>query len=190
MRPLAEHYGLDAAELPADEHVRGSNGLAQHHRGGLLGLGAVLTVTSAPLRTSAVKRGDWVLRRVIGTPVPPPPADAGSIPADDVAGRRPDGAAAAGSPPHRRVVHQLPRADRPAGLCPGALRSDRPLARDVSRRPADRLLGHARRRDDDLRPDGLRGYLRREQPQFHRTICAPSCWVTRSAGPSWPPIGR
>jgi hypothetical protein len=30
-----------------------------------------------------VKRGDWILRRVIGTPVPPPPADAGSIPADD-----------------------------------------------------------------------------------------------------------
>ena len=51
---------------------------------GLMGLGAVLTVTSAPLRTSPVKRGDWVLRRVLGTPVPPPPADAGSIPADDV----------------------------------------------------------------------------------------------------------
>ncbi len=56
----------------------------RHHRGGLLGLGAVLTVTSAPLRTSPVKRGDWVLRRVLGTPVPPPPADAGSISADDI----------------------------------------------------------------------------------------------------------
>ena len=30
-----------------------------------------------------MKRGDWVLRRILGTPVPPPPADAGSIPADD-----------------------------------------------------------------------------------------------------------
>jgi hypothetical protein len=30
-----------------------------------------------------VKRGDWVLRRVLGTATPPPPADAGSIPADD-----------------------------------------------------------------------------------------------------------
>ena len=55
------------------------------NRGGLLRLGAVLTTTSAPLRTSPVKRGDWVLRRVIGTPVPPPPADAGSIPGDDKA---------------------------------------------------------------------------------------------------------
>ena len=33
----------------------------QFQRGGLLRLGAVLTATSAPLRTSPVKRGDWVL---------------------------------------------------------------------------------------------------------------------------------
>jgi hypothetical protein len=46
-------------------------------------MGTVLTATSAPLRTSPVKRGDWILRRVLGTPTPPPPADAGSIPADD-----------------------------------------------------------------------------------------------------------
>jgi hypothetical protein len=43
----------------------------------------VLTATSAPLRTSPVKRGDWVLRRILGTPTPPPPPDAGSLPADD-----------------------------------------------------------------------------------------------------------
>ena len=30
-----------------------------------------------------MKRGDWVLRRVLGTATPPPPADAGSIPADE-----------------------------------------------------------------------------------------------------------
>jgi Protein of unknown function (DUF1588)/Protein of unknown function (DUF1585) len=35
------------------------------------------------LRTSPVKRGDWILRRILGTPTPPPPADAGSLPADD-----------------------------------------------------------------------------------------------------------
>ena len=53
------------------------------NRGGVLRLGAVLTATSAPLRTSPVRRGDWVLRRILGTAVPPPPPDAGSIPADD-----------------------------------------------------------------------------------------------------------
>jgi hypothetical protein len=30
-----------------------------------------------------VKRGDWVLRRVLGKPTPPPPADAGTLPGDD-----------------------------------------------------------------------------------------------------------
>jgi hypothetical protein len=42
-----------------------------------------LTTTSAPLRTSPVKRGDWILRRILSTPTPPPPADAGTLPADD-----------------------------------------------------------------------------------------------------------
>ena len=79
---LAEHYGIAAGDL--DNRHRFVADLSGQHRGGLLGLGAVLTVTSAPLRTSPVKRGDWVLRRVLGTPVPPPPADAGSIPAEDV----------------------------------------------------------------------------------------------------------
>ena len=59
------------------------DGAQAFDRGGALRLGAVLTTTSAPLRTSPVKRGDWVLRRILGTPTPPPPADAGTIPADD-----------------------------------------------------------------------------------------------------------
>ncbi len=42
-------------------------------RGGILGLGAILTITSLPLRTSPIKRGNWVLSQVLGTPPPPPP---------------------------------------------------------------------------------------------------------------------
>jgi hypothetical protein len=66
--------------VDAAEKVDGANAF---ERGGALRLGAVLTTTSAPLRTSPVKRGDWILRRILNTPTPPPPADAGSIPADD-----------------------------------------------------------------------------------------------------------
>ncbi|HMC11402.1 MAG TPA: DUF1592 domain-containing protein, partial [Pirellulaceae bacterium] len=78
---LAKHYTVEAVGLGATPtHVANVGG---SHRGGLMGLGAVLTVTSAPLRTSPVKRGDWILRRVLDTPVPPPPANAGSIAADD-----------------------------------------------------------------------------------------------------------
>ncbi len=81
-QPLAKHYGVTAELKSAREveMVKGAPG-----RGGLLRLGSVLTATSAPLRTSPVKRGDWVLRRVLGTPTPPPPPNAGTLPADDKA---------------------------------------------------------------------------------------------------------
>lgn len=81
-RTLADYYGVraDVKSTAAAEKVEGANAF---HRGGALRLGAVLTTTSAPLRTSPVKRGDWILRRILNTPTPPPPADAGSIPADD-----------------------------------------------------------------------------------------------------------
>jgi Protein of unknown function (DUF1592)/Protein of unknown function (DUF1588)/Protein of unknown function (DUF1587)/Protein of unknown function (DUF1595)/Protein of unknown function (DUF1585)/Cytochrome C oxidase, cbb3-type, subunit III len=81
-KTLAKYYGVkkDIKSATAAEKVDGANAF---NRGGALRLGTVLTTTSAPLRTSPVKRGDWVLRRVLGTPTPPPPADAGSIPADD-----------------------------------------------------------------------------------------------------------
>lgn len=80
-KPLADFYGV-TREVPVD-HVQKVDKAGEFERGGLLRLGALLTVTSAPLRTSPVKRGDWVLRRLLGTGVPPPPADAGSLPADD-----------------------------------------------------------------------------------------------------------
>ena len=81
-KDLAKFYGVKQEVKSTDqaELVTGANAF---QRGGLLRLGAVLTATSAPLRTSPVKRGDWILRRILGTPTPPPPADAGSLPADD-----------------------------------------------------------------------------------------------------------
>jgi len=44
-------------------------------RGGLLGMPAVLAVSSYPYRTSPVLRGAWILESLLGTPPPPPPAD-------------------------------------------------------------------------------------------------------------------
>jgi hypothetical protein len=66
---LARHYGIP--------NIRGSRfrrvALPDESRRGLLGHGSILTVTSAPNRTSPVKRGQWVLENLLGTPVPPPP---------------------------------------------------------------------------------------------------------------------
>ena len=79
---LARHYGMPKEIKPGKEPSLVLRA-GEYHRGGMLRLGAVLTATSAPLRTSPVKRGDWTLRRVLGLPTPPPPANAGSLPADD-----------------------------------------------------------------------------------------------------------
>lgn len=79
---LAQFYGVGRAIRAEDGMVK-VEGAREFSRGGLLRLGAVLAATSAPLRTSPVKRGDWVLRRLLGTPTPPPPPNAGMIPADE-----------------------------------------------------------------------------------------------------------
>lgn len=54
----------------------------EHHRGGILRHGSILTVTSYPNRTSPSIRGNWVLENILGTPAPPPPPEIPSL--DDV----------------------------------------------------------------------------------------------------------
>jgi hypothetical protein len=44
-------------------------------RGGLLGQGSILTITSYGNRTSPVLRGKWVLENILGAAPPPPPAN-------------------------------------------------------------------------------------------------------------------
>jgi hypothetical protein len=66
---LARHYGLTTVRGSRFRRVE----LGDERRG-LLGHGSVLTVTSAPNRTSPVKRGQWILANLLGTPPPPPPA--------------------------------------------------------------------------------------------------------------------
>ncbi len=77
---LARHYGVP--DITGGEMRRVQ--LADHNRGGVLGLGAVLTTTSYPLRTSPVLRGKWVLEAILGEKINPPPPNAGSLPPDDV----------------------------------------------------------------------------------------------------------
>ena len=51
-------------------------------RGGFLTQGSVLKVTANGTTTSPVTRGAWVVERILGLPVPPPPPGAGSIEPD------------------------------------------------------------------------------------------------------------
>jgi len=67
---LADHYGIPGIYGPAFRKVKLE---PSTHRGGLLGQGAILTVTSYDNRTSIVKRGKWVLDNLLAAPPPPPP---------------------------------------------------------------------------------------------------------------------
>jgi hypothetical protein len=53
--------------------------LTDPNRGGLLGMGAVLAVTSHTNRTSPTLRGKYVLDVVLGTPPPPPPPNVSQL---------------------------------------------------------------------------------------------------------------
>ena len=71
-RRLARHYRVkgEFREQPKYVELR-----PEDHRGGLLGMSAVLAVSSFPHRTSPVLRGKWILETMLGTPPPPPPPD-------------------------------------------------------------------------------------------------------------------
>ena len=70
--PLAKVYGLEqSVRGPKMRRVK----LTNLNRGGILSMPATLATTSFPNRTSPVLRGVWVLERILGERVPPPPAD-------------------------------------------------------------------------------------------------------------------
>src|SRR5262249_55612711 len=55
----------------------------RYQRGGILSMSAFLTQNSPGLRTSPVKRGYWVVRRVLGEVIPPPPPVVPELPHDE-----------------------------------------------------------------------------------------------------------
>ena len=80
---LAEHYGITGVAGPKFRKVS----LADRRRGGVLTQASVLTLTSNPNRTSPVKRGQWVLQQILGTPPPPPPPDVAKLDESPQAGQ-------------------------------------------------------------------------------------------------------
>src|SRR5688500_7729482 len=56
-----------------------------YQRGGLLPMAAFLTQNAPGLRTSPVKRGNWIVKNVLGERVPPPPPNVPEIPKDESA---------------------------------------------------------------------------------------------------------
>jgi hypothetical protein len=96
---LARHYGIPlpgrsaeprlpaeaAARLAAatpDDWVRVEDA-GRYGRGGLLPMSVFLTRNAPGLRTSPVKRGYWVVRRLLGETIPAPPAEVPELPNDE-----------------------------------------------------------------------------------------------------------
>jgi hypothetical protein len=69
---LQKHYGIELTERLRQQPKRVDLPPGTH-RGGLLGMAAVLAVSSYPNRTSPVLRGKWILEALLGMPPPPPP---------------------------------------------------------------------------------------------------------------------
>lgn len=68
---LARHYGIPNVYGSRYRKIQFADG----RRGGLLGQGSILTVTSYATRTSPVLRGKWLLENILGSAPPPPPDD-------------------------------------------------------------------------------------------------------------------
>lgn len=69
---LAEHYGISGVTEDRFERVALR---PEDHRGGLLTMASVLSLTSDGTRHRPVHRGKWVLESLLGKPPPPPPAN-------------------------------------------------------------------------------------------------------------------
>lgn len=83
---VAKHYGLTAnvGETPMRVALQ-----PEDHRGGVLGMGAILASTSHTNRTSPTQRGKWVLDVIFGTPPSPPPPNAGQFKNEDTRKKEP-----------------------------------------------------------------------------------------------------
>ena len=69
---LAKHYGIGHVSGTHFRRVTFDDG---DSRGGLLGQGSILVLTSHATRTSPVGRGKWILENLLASPPPPPPAN-------------------------------------------------------------------------------------------------------------------
>jgi hypothetical protein len=79
---LARHYGMPSSSGNPDQWVR-IHDADRYGRGGILPMAAFLTKNAPGLRTSPVKRGNWVVKNVLGERIPAPPPNVPQLPRDE-----------------------------------------------------------------------------------------------------------
>jgi len=73
---LAHFYGIEGVQGPEFRKVALK---PEHNRGGVLGMAGLLTYLADGTRTLPVRRGAWILEKLLRDPPPPPPPNAGEI---------------------------------------------------------------------------------------------------------------
>jgi hypothetical protein len=168
---LASFYGIPGVRGSYFRRIKLDE--SESARWGLLGKGAVLTISSQPGRTSPVIRGNWVLRNVIGVPAPDPPANVPALPVkkEDVAGNT-----------HIPTMREQMEEHRRNPACAGCHKMMDPIG--FALEPFD-AIGHLRAQDRgspiDARsqmydgtsvdgPAGVRTFLLKHQDQYLRNV--------------------
>ena len=77
---LADHYGIP--DVSGSEWRR-VQGIKRYQRGGVLGMGSMLSKQSGASRTSPVLRGNWIFETLLGNHLPKPPPNVPELPEDE-----------------------------------------------------------------------------------------------------------
>jgi Protein of unknown function (DUF1588)/Protein of unknown function (DUF1585)/Protein of unknown function (DUF1592) len=169
---LARHYGMPEPAGGPDAWARIEDA-SSFGRGGLLPMAVFLTKNAPGLRTSPVKRGYWVVRRLLGEKIPPPPAEVPELPADE---------SKLGELTLREVLSRH-RADKNCAGCHArfdsiglAFEGYGPIGerrtKDLGDRPIDERATFPGASKEGAGLEGLRAYLReRRQDDFVDNLC-------------------
>jgi hypothetical protein len=79
---LAKHYGIPVKTKDPNQWVHVADA-SPYSRGGILPMAVFLTKNAPGLRTSPVKRGNWLVKNLLGERISPPPQGVPELPHDE-----------------------------------------------------------------------------------------------------------
>lgn len=164
---LARHYGMPA---PKGNDWAKVDDADRHGRGGLLPMAVFLTRNSPGLRTSPVKRGYWVVRRLLGETIPPPPSEVPELPADEAKAERSLRDTLAKHREHPSCAGCHNRFDSFGLVFEGFGPVGERRHKDLGGRPVETAASFPDG-SEGAGVDGLRAYLRGRQDEFVDNLC-------------------
>lgn len=169
-KSLAAHYGWPGPA--SDVEWQTVDGIQKSGRGGVLGMAVFLTVNSQPQRTSPVKRGFWVVHKILGEHIPAPPNDVPPLPAKET---ETDG----------KTIRQLLAAHTQVEMCERCHRRFDPVGlsmegfdpigrtrlKDLAGRAVDNIVKLPSGRESHGVPEFLKHLQAERNDEFIKTLC-------------------